>query len=121
MAGLRYCTCASWILFKHSHLRGAITLMPRQQGVEEDDATPGSLRWNWARLLKRVFALALATCLFCRQGALRMIAALTQAEVISKMLRSLKRAADLPPLAPARSHQEAFDWVASCLHRRAWS
>ena len=29
------------------------------------------------------------------------------------MLRHLKRAADPPPLAPARARQETFDWVAS--------
>jgi hypothetical protein len=56
--------------------------------------------------------LDLGTCPFCRQGALRIIAAITQAEVIRKMLRHLQRAADPPPSAPARSRQEAFDWVA---------
>jgi hypothetical protein len=105
---LRYGGC----LAPHSRLRGAITPTPRQQGVEGDEATPGPPRWSWARLLKRVFALDLATCPFCRQGALRMIAAITQAEVIRKILRHLKLAADPPPIASARSRQEAFDWVA---------
>jgi hypothetical protein len=44
-------------------------------------------RWSWARLLKRVFAIAMATCPFCRQGSLRIIAVITQAEVIKKILR----------------------------------
>jgi hypothetical protein len=105
---LRYGGCSA----PHSRLRGAITPTPRQQGVEGDDATPGSPCWGWARLLKRVFALDLATCPFCRQGALRILAAITQAEVIRKILRHLKLAADPPPIAPARSHQEAFNWVA---------
>jgi hypothetical protein len=105
---VRYGSC----LAPHSRLRSAITPTPRQQGVEGDDATPGSPRWSWARLLKGVFALALATCPFCRQGALQMIAAITQVEVIRKMLRHLKLAADPPPIAPARSRQEAFGWVA---------
>lgn len=96
----------------HSSLRGAITPTPRQQGVEEDDATPESPRWSWARLLKRVFALDLATCPLCRQEALRIIAAITQAEVSRKILRHVKLAADPPPIAPARSRQEAVDWVA---------
>jgi len=91
---------------------GVITPTPRQQGVEGDDATPESPRWNWARLLKRVCALDRATCPFCRQGALRMIAAITQAELIRKILRHLKLAADPPPLAPARARQATFDWVA---------
>ena len=97
----------------HSSLRGAITPTPRQQGVEGDDATTESPRWSWARLLKRVFALDMATCPFCRQGALRIIAAITQAEVIRKILRHLKRAADPPPITPARARQATFDWVAS--------
>jgi hypothetical protein len=46
------------------------------------------------------------------QGALRIIAAITQAEVIRKILRHLKLAADPPPLAPARARQATFDWVA---------
>ena len=37
---------------------------------------------------------------------------LTQAEVICKMLRHLKRAADPPPIAPARARQAMFDWIA---------
>src|SRR5262249_32360731 len=99
-------------LAPHSPLRGAITPTPRQQGVEGDEATTESPRWSWARLLQRVFALDLATCPLCHQGALRMISAITQVEVIRKILRHLKRAVDPPPLAPARSRQEAFDWVA---------
>jgi hypothetical protein len=43
-----------------------------------------------------------------------MIAAIPPAEVIRTMLRPLTRAADPPPMAPARSRQAAFAWVASC-------
>ena len=85
---------------------------PRQQGVKGDDATTESSPWSWARLLKRVFALDMAPCPFCHQGALRMIAAITQAEVIRKILRHLQLAADPPPMAPARARQATFDWVA---------
>jgi hypothetical protein len=118
---VRYGGC----LAPHSSLRGAITPTLRQQGMEEDDATTESPRWSWARLLKRVFALDMAACLpplcgrrepcdlpLCRQGSLRIIAAITQAEVIRKILRHLKLAADPPPLAPARARQETFAWVA---------
>ena len=64
------------------------------------EASHAAPYWSWARLLKRVFALDMATCLpplcgrrepcdlpFCRHGALRVIAAITQAEVIRTMLR----------------------------------
>jgi hypothetical protein len=105
---VRYGGC----LAPHSSLRGAITPTPRQQGGAGDDARTESSCWSWARLLKQVFALDMATCPFCRQGSLRLIAAITQAEVLRKMLRHLKLAADPPPIAPARACQETFDWVA---------
>jgi hypothetical protein len=59
-----------------------------------------------------VFALALATCPFCRQGSLRIIAAITQGEVIKTILRHLKLVAAPPLIAPARSCQATFDRVA---------
>ena len=52
-------------------LRDAITPTPRQQGMDEPEASSATPHWSWARLLKRVFALDLGTCPFCRQGALR--------------------------------------------------
>jgi Putative transposase/Transposase zinc-binding domain len=104
---VRYGGC----LAPHSHLRGAIIPTPRQQGMEAEAATDtASPRWSWARLLKRVYALDMARCPFCQQGTLRIIAAITQGEVIRKILRHLKLAADPPPLAPARLRQEAFAW-----------
>jgi hypothetical protein len=105
---VRYGGC----LAPHSRLRGAITPTPRQQGGEEPEASNAAPHWSWAHLLKRVFALDLATCPFCHQGTLRIIAAITQGEVIRKILRHVKLAPDLPSMAPARSRQEAFDWVA---------
>ena len=98
-------------LAPHRHLRGAIIPTPRQQGIEDEAATDtGAPRWRRARLLKRVFALAMARCPFCQQGSLRIIAAITHGEVIRKVLRHLKLAADPPPIAPARLRQEAFAW-----------
>jgi hypothetical protein len=104
---VRYGGC----LVPHSHLRGAIIPAPRQQGMEAEAATvTASPRWSRARLLKRVFALDMARCPFCQQGTLRIIAASTHGEVIRKILRHLKLAADPPPLVPARLRQEAFAW-----------
>jgi hypothetical protein len=99
-------------LAPHSQLRGAIIPTPRQQGVDEDEAKTGTPSWSWARLLGRVFALDMATCPFCRRGTLRIIAAITQESVITRILRHLKLASVPPPIAPARSRQERFDWVA---------
>jgi hypothetical protein len=41
-----------------------------------------------------------------------MIVAITQAEVLRKILRHLELAADPPPIAPARARQATLDWVA---------
>jgi hypothetical protein len=103
---VRYGGC----LAPHSSLRGAIVPTPRQQGMEDEETDTTSPRWSWARLLKHVFALELVRCPFCQRGALRIIAAITQGEVIRKILRHLKLAVDLPPMAPARVRQEAFVW-----------
>ena len=98
-----------WCLGPHSHLRGAIIPTPRQQGVDEEATDTGSPRWSWARLLKRVFALDMARCPWCHEGTLRIMAAITQGEVIRKILRHLKLAV-APPIALARVRQEACAW-----------
>ena len=101
---VRYGGC----LAPHSHLRGAIIPTPQQQGLDEPEARTASPGWSWARLLQRVFGVELATCPFCQHGTLRLIAIITQGEVIRKILRHLKRAADPPPIAPARDRQELY-------------
>jgi Putative transposase/Transposase zinc-binding domain len=105
---VRYGGC----LAPHSHLRGAILPTLRQQGLDEPEACPTSPRWSWARLLQRVFELDMATCPFCQRGVLRLIAIITQGEVIRKILHHLKLSADPPPIAPARIRQATCDWVA---------
>jgi hypothetical protein len=101
---VRYGGC----LAPHSKRRGAVIPTPRQQGVEEPDARLPSPHWSWARLLKRVFAIDMARCPRCQQGTLRIIAAITEGSVITKILRHLKLAVDPPPIAPAR--QATFAW-----------
>ena len=56
---VRYAGC----LAPHSKLRDAIIPTPRQQGVDGEDTQTGTPYWHWARLLGRVFALDMATCL----------------------------------------------------------
>ena len=103
---VRYGGC----LAPHSYLHAAIIPTPRQQGMDEEETDTGSPRWNWARLLKRVFAIDMARCPWCQRGVLRIIAAITHGEVIRTILRHLKCAVDPPPIAPARVHQAAFAW-----------
>jgi hypothetical protein len=101
---VRYAGC----LAPHSKLRDAIIPTPRQQGVDGEEAKTGTPYWHWARLLGRVFNLAMATCPFCRRGSLRIIAAITQESVITRILRHCKLASVPPPIAPARCRQELF-------------
>src|SRR5262245_2273920 len=101
---VRYAGC----LAPHSKLRAAIVPTPRQQGVDGEETKTGTPSWHWARLLGRVFALALATCPLCRRGSLRIIAAITQESVMTRILRHLKLASVPPPIAPARCRQELF-------------
>lgn len=42
-----------------------------------------------------------------------MIAAITQGEVIRKILQPLKLSADPPPIAPAHVRQDAFAWASA--------
>ena len=91
---VRYAGC----LAPHSKLRDAIIRTPRQQGVDGDEAKTGTPYWTWARLLGRVFNLDMATCPFCHRGSLRIIAAMTQESVITRILRHLKLASVPPPI-----------------------
>ena len=101
---VRYAGC----LAPHSKLRDAIIPTPRQQGVDGEEAKTGTPYWHWARLLGHIFDLDMATCPFCRRGSLRIIAAITQEAVITRILRHLKLASVPPPIAPARCRQEIF-------------
>lgn len=101
---VRYGGC----LAPHSNLRAAIIPTPRQQGVDESKGASAAPNWSWARLLKRVFSIDMERCPACQQGRLRIIAAITEVNVIQKILRHWKLAADPPPIAPAP--QAAFAW-----------
>jgi hypothetical protein len=93
-------------LAPHSKLRTAIIPTPRQRGIDGDALKTGTPYCDWARLLGRVFDLDMATCSFCRRGSLRIIAAITQESVMTRILRHLQLASVSPPIAPARLRQE---------------
>src|SRR5262249_33563503 len=95
----------------HSTLRNALIPTPRQQGMDGEATQTDTPYWQWARLRGRVFGLARAPCPLCRRGALRIMAALTQESMLTRLLRHRKRASVPPPMAPARCRQElcAFD------------
>ena len=96
----------------YNKLREAIIPTPRQQGGDEDEAKTGTPSWGWARLLGCVFALDMTIYLWCRCGSLRIIAAITQELIITRLLRHCKLTSVPPPMAPARCRQATFDWVA---------
>ena len=79
---VRYVGC----LAPQSKLRAALSPTPRQQGVDGEATQTGTPSWAWARLLGRVFAVDIGTCLLCRRGALRIIAAITHESVIIRIL-----------------------------------
>jgi hypothetical protein len=101
---VRYAGC----LAPHSKLRDAIIPTSRQQGADGEATQTGTPSWNWARLLGCVFDLDMANCPFCRHGSLRIIAAITQESVMTRILRHLTLASVPPPMAPARCRQEIF-------------
>jgi hypothetical protein len=106
-------------LAPHSYRREAIRPTPRQQGADGEQAHVGTPSWPWARLLGRVFGLELATCPWCRRGALRLIAVITQESVITRIVRPLQLAPVPLPIAPARTRQETYAFTSA--HAVMWS
>ena len=49
-------------LAPHRNLRSPLIPPPRQQGADEEETDTVLPYWRWARLLKHVFALAMARC-----------------------------------------------------------
>ena len=75
----------------------------RSHAACEAEETPeeASRRLSWAELMKRVFATDVLECPRC-SGRMRIVATITQPEVIRAMLECIGLPARPPPLAPAR-------------------
>jgi hypothetical protein len=91
---VRYAGC----LAPHSKLRDALIPTSRQQGMDGDETQTGTPYWNWARLRGPVCNVDMATCPLCRRGSLRLIAAMTQEAVVTRIRRHLNLAAIPPPM-----------------------
>ena len=90
------------VLAPHARLRAAIVPGPAQKPSEQaDEHAHAPTRMNWARLLKRVFAIDVEHCPQCG-GALKIIAAIEEPAVIAKILTHLGLPARAPPRSPAR-------------------
>jgi hypothetical protein len=74
----------------HAALRAAITPAGRGTGAQQRAAaaqrpTPVHIRMNWARRLKRVFAIEIERCVRCG-GRLNVIASIEEPELIERIL-----------------------------------
>ncbi len=81
--------------------------------MSEPKATSSVSGWGWSKLLTRVFGIVCGNLPQCQQGSLQIIAAITQAPVIRKILRHLKLSADPPLIALARLCQGTLAWASS--------
>lgn len=89
------------VLAPNARLRAAIVPGPPESGPADEDAHGTPARMNWARLLKRVFAIDVEHCPQCG-GALKIIAAIEEPAVIVRILTHLGLPARAPPRSPAR-------------------
>jgi hypothetical protein len=67
-------------------------------GLDED---LGPRRMSWAELMKRVFSLDVLECPECK-GRMKVIATITEPEVVRKFLGSIDLPTELPPMERAR-------------------
>jgi len=107
------------VLAPGAALRAAIVPAPTsaaptaRHGVDSAGACAGKRpahacgRHPWAELLQRVFALDVLRCPGCG-GRRRILAAITQAEVIRAVLAALHLPTEPPPVHPARGPPELF-------------
>jgi len=89
--------------------RGAVVLEHLEQDANGDLVYTFTHPWSDGTMGIRLSPVELLEKLAAR-GALRIIAAITHGEVIRKILRHLKLAADPPLITPARVRQAAFAW-----------
>ena len=92
------------VLAPNARLRAAVVPgPPKNTSAPADEHAHGApARMNWARLLKRVFAIDLEHCSQCG-GDFKIIAAIEEPAVIVKILTHLGLPARAPPRSPARS------------------
>ena len=96
------------VLAPNAKLRPAVIpsrpVTVKDTSAESDDDAPHAraARMSWARLLKRVFDIDVEHCPHCG-GNLKIIAAIEQSSVITKILTHIGLPTRAPPRSPARS------------------
>ena len=101
----------SGIFSSHCNARSKVVLDPQaRKGKPRDDADAKLVKnTRWSKLLSRCFQVDIATCTRCG-GELRIVAAVMKGEEISRYLSHTGRAAQPPPITPARYEQAAFSY-----------
>jgi hypothetical protein len=100
-----------------SHAAGRSEVTPKVEKIESGaDETQGescvhkAKRYDWARLLARVFSVDVLSCPKCSAGRMQRVAFITEPDAIRKILRSMGLPADSPEPLPSRLgyQQELF-------------
>ena len=86
-------------------LGGPVNVSQTAEELEGASHPATSVRMSWAWLLKRVFDIDIEHCPRCG-GTMKIIAAIEQPAVITKILNHL----GLPTRAPPRASARAFDF-----------
>jgi hypothetical protein len=103
---------------RRSKLRRLVTPTPKtEESCDHSGAAscrpvgkPGRHRYEWAKLLARVFSIDVLKCSKCKTGRMQRIAWITNPPVIHAMLASVGLPADSPEPAPSRL-PEQMDWT----------
>ena len=109
------------VLAPSSPLRAAATAYGREHAVSAEAPTSGeetgsrsSARYLWAMLLARLFACLPLTCPSC--GAhMRIVAFITEAAPVERILTPIGQPAQPPPIAPARGPPACDDGLADAV------
>ena len=92
-----------------SHASGRSEVTPKAPPVESEHegCTHKPKRYEWARLLARVFSIDVLSCAKCSAGRMQRVAFVTEPDAIRKILRSVGLPADSPHPMPSRlGHQQ---------------
>ena len=81
---------------------GPVTINDTTDDLDDTPHHSPSARMSWAQLLKRVFDIDIEHCPHCG-GTMKIVAAILESEVITKILAHLSLPTRAPPRAPARS------------------
>ena len=102
---------------RHAKIRPDVLVRARMGEADvapapgEEKKAPGEKSRSWARLLKKVFGIDVASCHACGGKNVKIIAAIMDPATIAKILNHVGIGPDIPEVAAAsRAPQASFDW-----------